>query len=140
MQPNIFTAAARQWCLKRLEASSPSKKRKIDAKGTSTVSNNSKKAKQNPPTDISKDRLVIGTSKDRPVTGTSKDRPVAEASSPPPDVGTAAEPREICHAIVCTEEEEEVLYDNAIVIDDESEKSRDKAGNEASGPESAKDK
>ncbi|KAG1875405.1 hypothetical protein DFJ58DRAFT_836040 [Suillus subalutaceus] len=140
MQPNIFTPAARQVTKltdktkvaleERLEATGLSKKYKIDVKGTSAVSNNSKKAKQNPPTDISKDR---------PVTGTSKDRPVAKASSPPPDVGTAAKPCEICCAIVHTEEEEEVLYDNAIVIDDKSEKSRGEAGNEASSPESAED-
>ncbi|KAG1742795.1 uncharacterized protein EDB91DRAFT_1081416 [Suillus paluster] len=140
MQPNIFTTAARRVTKltdkakaaleERLEATGPSKKRKIDAKGASVVSKNSKKAKQNPPTDISKDRPVIGT---------SKDRPVAEASSPPPDVGTAVELRAIRRAIVRTEEEEKALYDNAIVIDEESEKSGCEAGNEASGPESAED-
>lgn len=140
MQPNIFTAAAKRVTKltdkakaaleERLEATGPSRKRKIDAKGASAVSNSSKKAKQNLPTD---------TSKDRPVVGASKDRPVAEASPSPPDVGTAAEPRKICRAIVRTEEEEEALYDNAIVIDDESEKSGSEAGNEASSPESAED-
>ncbi|KAG1723199.1 hypothetical protein EDD22DRAFT_853999 [Suillus occidentalis] len=72
-------------------------------------------------------------------TNISKDRLVAEASPPPSDVRTAAEPHKICHVIVHTEEEEEALYDNAIVIDDTSEKSGDEAGSKASGPESAKD-
>ncbi|KAG2127194.1 uncharacterized protein EDB93DRAFT_1257150 [Suillus bovinus] len=131
MQPNIFTAAVKQVTKltdkakaaleERLEASGPSKKRMIDANGASAVSNKSKKAKQNPPADISKDRLV------------------AEASPPPSDVRTAAEPRKICCVIVRTEEEEEALYNNAIVIDDMSEKSGDEAGSEASGPESAED-
>ncbi|KAG1767713.1 hypothetical protein EV702DRAFT_1203582 [Suillus placidus] len=116
MQPNIFTAAAKQVTKlmdkakvaleERLEVTSPSKKWKIDAKGASAVSNNSKKAKQNPPTD------------------TSKDRPVTEASSSPPDVRTVPEPREICWTIVCTEEEEEAF----------------EAGGKASGPASAEDK
>ncbi|KAG2335774.1 hypothetical protein BDR05DRAFT_953832 [Suillus weaverae] len=131
MQPNIFTAAAKQVTKlmdkakaaleERLEASGPSKKCRIDANGTSAVSNNLKKAKQNPPTDISKDRLV------------------AKASPPPSDVRTAAEPHKIRCVIVRTEEEEEALYDNAIVIDDTSKKSGDEAGSKASGPESAED-
>ena len=113
MQPNIFTAAAKRVTKltdkakaaleERLEASGPSKKRMIDANGASAVSNKSKKAKQNPPADI------------------SKDRPVAEASPPPSDVRTAAEPHKIRRVIVRTEEEEEALYNNAIVIDDMSE-------------------
>ncbi|KAG1734355.1 hypothetical protein EDD22DRAFT_960099 [Suillus occidentalis] len=124
MQPNIFTAAAKQVTKltdkakaaleERLEASRPSKKCMIDANGASAVSNNLKKAKQNPPADISKDRLV------------------AKTSPPPSDVRMAAEPCKIRHVIVHTKEEEEALYDT-------SKKSGDKAGSKASGPESAED-
>ncbi|KAG2158627.1 uncharacterized protein EDB93DRAFT_1100283 [Suillus bovinus] len=118
---NPYGSQAKAALEERLEASGPSKKCMIDANGTSAVSNKSKKAKQNPPADI------------------SKDRPVAEASPPPSDVRTAAEPRKIRCVIVRTEEEEEALYNNAIVIDDMSEKSGDEAGSKASGPESAED-
>jgi hypothetical protein len=137
MQTNIFTTAAKRVTKltdkakaaleDKLEAAGPSKKRKIsDANlGISAVSNNPKKAKQTPRT---------GTGpKDKPVSDSDLD----EAALSPP--GTAADPRKICRAVVRTEEEEAALYDEAIVINDESEKSESEAGDQTSGPESAED-
>lgn len=133
MQPNIFTAAAKQVTKltdkakaaieDKLEAATPSKKRKIDAaKGASAVSSNPKKAKPTPPT---------GTPKDRPVS--------AEALSSPPDVGTGPAPCKNCCAVVQTEEEEALLHNDPIIVDDEHEKSENENDNQSSGPESAED-
>jgi len=140
MQPNIFTTAAKQVTKltnkakaaleDKLEAAGLSKKQKIsDANlGISAVSNNLKKAKQTPRT---------GTGpQDKPVTDLDLDE---TSLSPPGIAAIAADPRKICHPVVHTEEEEAALYDKAIVINDESEKSESKAGDQTSGPESTED-